>query len=210
MGKKDPRVDAYIAKSAPFARPILAHIRTVVHAGCPDVDEAMKWSFPHFTYKGMLCSMASFKAHCAFGFWKGSLLKDNGGGTRSADAMGQFGRIASVSDFPPAKTLEALVRKAAALNDAGVKAPRRKVAPKPAPKAPADLLKALRANPRALAAFTASSPSHRREYLEWIMEAKRDETRRRRVATALEWIAEGKSRNWKYERKSPGRQTPAE
>ena len=93
MGITDPRVDAYIAKSAPFARPILAHIRKAVHTGCPDVEETMKWSFPHFVYKGMLCSMASFKAHCAFGFWKGSLLKDSVGSAASDEAMGQFGRI---------------------------------------------------------------------------------------------------------------------
>ena len=174
MGRTDPRVDAYIGKSAPFARPILTHLRKAVHAGCPDVEETMKWSAPHFVYKGMLCGMASFKAHCAFGFWKASLLKASGGGTKSDEAMGQFGRIATVDDLPGLKQLTALVRKAAALNDEGVKVPRRKkTAPKPPPTAPADFMKALRANKKAPAAFAGFSPSHKREYIEWINEAKR-------------------------------------
>jgi uncharacterized protein YdeI (YjbR/CyaY-like superfamily) len=200
MGTRDPRVDAYLAKSAPFAKPILSHIRKAVHAGCPDVEETMKWSFPHFVYKGVLCSMASFKEHCAFGFWKSSLLGHDAG-KKSSEAMGQFGRITSVTDLPSSSQLVALVRKAAVLNDHGVKAPRKKSAPKPVPTAPADFLRALRRNARALAAFKASSASHKREYIEWITEAKSDQTRQRRIATALEWLSEGKSRNWKYERK---------
>jgi len=202
MGSTDPRVDAYIGKSAPFARPILTHIRKAVHAGCPSVDETMKWSAPHFVYKGMLCGMASFKAHCAFGFWKGSLLEASGGGAKSDQAMGQFGRITSVDDLPGSKQLAALVRLAAALNDQGVKVPRRKqAATKPPPNAPADFMKALRANKKALAAFTAFSPSHKREYIEWISEAKTAETRQRRMATAPEWLSERNARHWKYQRK---------
>lgn len=200
MGSKDPRVDEYIAEAAPFAQPILRHIRKVVHAGCPDVEEAMKWSFPHFMYNGMLCSMASFQTH--LGFWKGSLLKDSGGGSKSTEAMGQFGRIQSVADLPGERALTSLVRKAAALNDEGVKVPRRvKAAPKPAPKTPPDLLKAFGASRKAQAAFDAFSPSHKREYIEWITEAKSDETRQRRIERAVEWMAEGKSRHWKYVRK---------
>jgi hypothetical protein len=199
MGSRDPRVDAYIAKAAPFARPILTHIRKAVHKGCPDVQETMKWSFPHFDYKGMLCGMASFKQHCTLGFWKASLLKQNGVGSKSADAMGQFGRITSVADLPLEKDLVALVRKAARLNDEGVKVVRR-TAPKPMSKTPPAFLAALRANRNALAAYEAFSPSHRREYREWIAEAKTDATRDRRIATTIEWLAEGKSRNWKYER----------
>jgi hypothetical protein len=202
MGTTDPRVDAYMARSAPFARPILSYIRKAVHAGCPDVEETMKWSFPHFVYKGMLCSMASFKAHCAFGFWKGSLLENHGGGAKSSEAMGQFGKISSVDDLPNARQLVTLVRKAAALNDQGVKVPRQKKGvPKPPPTVPADFVKALRVNPRALAAFNAFSASHKREYIEWISEAKTDDTRQRRMATAIEWLSEGRSRNWKYEKK---------
>jgi uncharacterized protein YdeI (YjbR/CyaY-like superfamily) len=149
----------------------------------------------------MLCGMASFKAHCAFGFWKASLLKSSGGGTKSDEAMGQFGRIVSIDDLPGSKQLVALVRRAAALNDQGVKLPRRqKVAPKPPLTTPADFMKALRANKKALAVFTAFSPSHKREYIEWISEAKTVETRQRRMATALEWLTEGKARNWKYQK----------
>jgi len=202
MATTDPRVDAYMARSAPFARPILSYIRKAVHAGCPDVEETIKWSFPHFVYKGVLCSMASFKEHCAFGFWKSSLLGHDGGGTKVSEAMGQFGRITSVADLPSSRELVALVRKAAALNDQGVKVARRKKAStKPAPTVPADFMKALRANKRALTTFTGFSPSHKREYVEWIEEAKTDATRQRRMATALEWLSAGKSRNWKYERK---------
>jgi uncharacterized protein YdeI (YjbR/CyaY-like superfamily) len=199
MGRKDPRVDAYIAKAQPFARPILTHIRKAVHAACPDVEETMKWSFPHFDYKGMLCSMASFKAHCAFGFWKASLLKDSGIPATSAEAMGQFGRLTSVAELPSEKVLGALVRRAASLNDEGVRAPRRKAAPKKPIDVPDELVAALKKNRKALAAFDAFPPSHRREYVEWIVEAKTDETRQRRIATAVEWMAAGKARNWKYE-----------
>ena len=201
MAHTDPRVDAYITKSAPFAQPILQHIRKAVHAGCPEVEETIKWSFPHFVYKGMLCSMASFKAHCAFGFWKGSLLKDELGDPKARDAMGQFGRIASLDDLPASKQLVALVRRAAALNEQGVKVARRPSTVKAAPVVPADFRKVLRTDKKALATFTALSASHKREYLEWFDEAKTLDTRQRRMATAIEWLSEGKARNWKYERK---------
>jgi uncharacterized protein YdeI (YjbR/CyaY-like superfamily) len=200
MGTRDPRVDAYIARSAPFAQPILTHLRRVVHAACPDVEEGMKWSVPHFMHQGILCSMASFKQHCAFGFWKASLLEGVGG--RPAEAMGQFGRITSIEDLPAERTLRRLVKDAARLNEQGVKAPRR-VSKKPRPDTapPADLAAALKKNRKAAAAFQGLSPSHRREYLEWITEAKGEATRARRLATTLEWLAEGRRRNWKYERK---------
>lgn len=198
MAITDPRVDAYIQNAAPFARPILQHIRTSVHAGCPDVEETIKWSFPHFVYKGMLCSMASFKAHCSFGFWKGSLLEVPPNGT----SMSQFGRITSLDDLPGSKELIRLVRQAAALNDDGVKIARpKRTALKPAPKAPADLQTALKANAAASATFKSLSPSHKREYIEWITEAKTAPTRQKRLMTTIEWLAKGKSRNWKYERK---------
>jgi uncharacterized protein YdeI (YjbR/CyaY-like superfamily) len=198
MGKKDPRVDAYISNAAPFARPILARIRDTVHASCPDVEEAIKWSFPHFMYKGMLCSMAAFKQHAAFGFWKGSLVT---GGPRSDDAMGHFGRITTVDDLPPRQVLARLIKKAAALNDQGVTVPRvpRKATPK-AVSVPPDVAAALRKNKSAQRCFAALSPSHKREYLEWITEARTEPTRARRLAQAVEWMADGKSRNWKYER----------
>jgi uncharacterized protein YdeI (YjbR/CyaY-like superfamily) len=197
MGSRDPRVDAYIAKSAPFAKPILTYIRKAVHAGCPDVEETMKWSFPHFMYKGMLCGMASFKEHCALGFWKGALLP--GGAGKAKEAMGQFGRIASVTDLPGEQALVKLVKQAAALNDEGVNVVRQKRA-KPPLRTPPDLMEALKKNGKALATYEAFSPSMRRDYVEWITEARTDETRTRRLETAVEWMAEGKSRNWKYER----------
>jgi uncharacterized protein YdeI (YjbR/CyaY-like superfamily) len=198
MPVKDPRVDAYIARSAPFARPILAHLRAVVHAAVPEVEETIKWGFPHFQHEGMLCSFASFRAHCAFGFWKARLLL---GDAASGGAMGQFGRITALSDLPSRPALVKLVRKAAALNEAGVKVtrtPRR--AARPEARVPADVAAALRGNARAKATFEAFSPSRRREYVEWIVEAKGADTRARRLATAVAWMAEGKSRNWKYER----------
>ena len=152
MGKRDPRVDAYIAKAGEFAKPILTTVREAVHASCPGVEEAMKWSFPHFLYKGMLCSMASFTQHAAFGFWKGSLVL--GGSAKGADAMGQFGRLTKVSDLPSKKVLAGYIRKAVALNDQGVKIER---APKkPAPKTvtvPASLAAALKKNKKAQTAF---------------------------------------------------------
>jgi hypothetical protein len=143
MGSKDPRVDAYIANAQPFAKPILKHLRRVVHDACPSADETMKWSFPHFEYKGMLCSMAAFKEHCAFGFWNQSILSEE---QKSADAMGQFGRLTTVADLPAERTLAGLVKKAAALNDQGVKPKREAKPPRPPLKAPAYLTDALRKN----------------------------------------------------------------
>ena len=196
MGKRDPRVDAYIAKAADFAKSILTHIRDVVHEACPEVDEDLKWSTPSFMYKGILCGMAAFKQHATFGFWKHDLVT---GSPRVDGSMG-FGRLTKVSDLPPKKELIAYVKKAAALNEAGVKPTRApmKRAPKPPATAPSDLVAALRKNKRAHTTFDAFSPSAKREYVEWITDAKTDETRARRLKTAVEWIAEGKHRNWKY------------
>jgi uncharacterized protein YdeI (YjbR/CyaY-like superfamily) len=191
---RDPRVDAYIERSAEFARPMLARLREIVHAACPEVQETMKWSSPHFDYHGPLCGMAAFKEHCAFGFWKGSLIVEN----PSDQAMGQLGRLTSLRDLPAKKTLTTWIRKAMKLNEDGVRVPRAQRAGRPAVRLPEDLRKALRKNAKARAAFEAFSPSHRREYVEWIEEARREETRARRLATAIEWMAEGKSRHWKY------------
>ena len=201
MGTRDPRVDAYIGRAQPFAQPILRHIRRVVHAARPDVQETMKWSFPHFDYKGIFCAMAGFKAHCTFGFWKGALLRDRVKGVPSGGekAMGQFGRITALSDLPGEKTLVRIVQAAAKLNDDKVAVPRSKPKPKPPIKVPPYFSAALTKNKKAAAAFEAFPPSHRREYLEWVTEAKTEETRNKRLATAVEWIAEGKGRNWKYE-----------
>jgi len=204
MGNKDPRVDAYIARSAGFARPILVHLRTLVHAACPEVEETLKWSSPHFMYKGMLCGMAAFKEHCAFGFWKEKLLRDRLEGLAVADrsAMGQFGRIAAISDLPDERTLLSLVREAVALNDRGIKAPARsRLKGNRRLKVPDYFAGALRRNRKALATFEQFSATNKREYVDWVVEAKGEETRQRRLDTAITWMAEGKIRNWKYMRK---------
>jgi uncharacterized protein YdeI (YjbR/CyaY-like superfamily) len=197
MGKRDPRVDAYIEKSAPFAKPILKHLRKIVHTGCPAAEETIKWQFPHFDYKGMMCSMAAFTHHCSFGFWKGTLIFGNK--KTEEEAMGQFGRITSIADLPPEKTLISYVRKAAQLNDAGVKAPGRAKPKKKEPlKIPEYFTSALRKNAKATKTFESFSYSNRKDYVEWVAEAKREETRNERLATSLKWLAEGKPRNWKY------------
>jgi uncharacterized protein YdeI (YjbR/CyaY-like superfamily) len=197
MPQRDPRIDAYIAKSADFAKQILTYIRETVHAACPDVVETMKWSMPFFEYHGPLANMSAFKAHVGFGFWKGALVHGHGSGDDQR-AMGQFGRITSVQELPPKKELVALIRKAMQLNEDGVKVPKKKPAKRAELPVPTELATALAKNRKARANFDAFAPSHRREYNEWVGEAKRDETRTARASQAVEWIAEGKGRNWKY------------
>lgn len=201
MATNDPRVDAYIAKSQAFAQPILRHLRAVVHEACPDVEEAMKWSFPHFDYRGaMMCSMAAFKQHCAFGFWRGAQLL--GADSRNAEAMGDFGRITSLSELPSNARIRSLVKQAMELTDSGTANTARKkspVAKKPV-RVPNDLAAALAKHKTAAAAFAGFPPSQRREYVEWITEAKTAATRERRLLTAIEWLTDGKTRNWKYQK----------
>lgn len=203
MGKADKRIDAYIAKSADFAKPILTHLRELVHEACPAVEETMKWSFPHFDYKGMMCSMASFKQHCAFGFWKASLMSDsNRLLTQSREAMGQMGQIKSLEDLPPDDVLIAYIREAARLNDEGVKLPSRaKTAETKDLSVPDYVSDALKQSQKASETFENFSYSNKKEYVEWIKEAKTEETRNKRLATAIEWMTEGKSKNWKYEKR---------
>jgi uncharacterized protein YdeI (YjbR/CyaY-like superfamily) len=198
MGKKDPRVDAYIAQAADFARPILKHLRAVVHKNCPDVEETLKWSVPAFMHHGILCNMAAFKAHCTFGFWKHDLIvKDDG----TADtAMGSFGRLTSVDQLPSDKVLAGYLKKAMAFNEAGIKITKPKSKAKKELVIPDYFMAAVKQNKKALAAFEAFSYSHKKEYVEWVTEAKGEDTRRRRLDTAVQWLAEGKSRNWKYEK----------
>jgi len=196
VAQRDPRIDAYIGKAPEFAKPILTHVRALVHEVVPDVEETMKWSVPHFDYKGVLCGMAAFKQHCNLIMWKGALIPGDDG----RDEKGQFRNITSLSDLPPDRTMKALLRKAAELNEQGVKTPRTAKAKAPLP-VPAELKSALQKNKKAAAAFEKFPPSHKREYAEWISGAKGADTRQRRVETAVEWIAEGKSRNWKYERR---------
>lgn len=200
----DPRVDAYIAGAAEFARPILQHLRSLVHKACPGVKETMKWSFPNFEYHGaILCNMAAFKEHCSFGFWKASLMKDPEGillRKEDKNGMGHFDKIVSRKDLPTDRILLAYIRQAAQLNEEGVKVPRPRAAPKKELPIPPALAAALKKNKTAQSTFDAFPPSHRREYIEWITEAKTEETRDRRIATTLEWLIEGKSRNWKYKK----------
>ena len=202
MASRDPRVDAYIQKSADFARPILEHLRDTVHSAAPSAEETIKWGMPFFVIDGrILCSMAAFKAHCAFLFWKGSQVVGDSA-HRSDKAMGQFGRITKISDLPSKTVLTGYIRKAMVMHEELAKSP-----PRPKPKTkkpaipmPAPFKAALAKSKKASAAFDKLSPSHRREYLEWITEAKTEATRDRRIATSMEWIAEGKSRMWKYTR----------
>lgn len=201
-GHRDPRVDAYIEQAAPFARPILEHVRRIVHDACPDVAETMKWNTPSFEFQGLLCSMAAFTAHCTLGFWKGEVLAPSFPAlTKGGASLVRLGPFRSVRDLPAPTVLRTLVRAAAALNAQGVQPVRtRRPVRTSAVRAPADLRAALQKDTKARASFGTLRPSHKREYVEWITEAKRDETRQKRIATTIEWLREGKSRNWKYER----------
>jgi uncharacterized protein YdeI (YjbR/CyaY-like superfamily) len=195
MPTTDPRVDSYIDNAAAFARPILAHLRAAVHTGCPQVVETIKWGMPFFVHEGKnLAFMAAFKAHAGFGFWRGREVVDAGKGN---EAMGQFGRLTQASDLPGKRELARLVKDAVTLAAAKA-APKPKASARSAPELPDDLARALARNADAQAAFEAFAPSHRRDYIEWIVEAKRDETRERRLMQTIEWLAEGKTRHWKH------------
>jgi len=192
----DPRIDAYIAKAAPFAQPILTHIRERVHAVAPEAEETLKWSMPSFTVDGkILLSMAAFKAHATVGFWRGQDL----GLEASHEAMGQLGKLTSVADLPPDDEFDALIRKGVELARTAPAPRKTKHEPKPAPVMHPDFVKALAANPNAKAVLDGFPPSAQRDYLEWIAEAKQDATRAKRIATAVEWLSEGKRRHWKYQ-----------
>lgn len=204
MPTKDPRIDLYIYNAADFARPILLHLRELVHVACPEVRETIKWSFASFDYKGPMCSMAAFKQHCAFGFWKASLMKDKTltKNAESESAMGHYGKITSLKDLPSDKKIIAHIKEAMMLNEKGIKLPPKKVTTaKKEVVVPDYFLKQLKKNKKAFATFENFSPSHKREYIEWITEAKTDETKNRRMETAIEWMSVGKSRNWKYMKK---------
>jgi uncharacterized protein YdeI (YjbR/CyaY-like superfamily) len=195
--KTDPRIDAYIDdKAADFARPILRHLRDILHEACPDCEETLKWGMPSFLYKGkILAGFASFRAHATFGYWSGSQVVDTSG--KSPTAMGQFGRLASLDDLPDRATLIDLTRKAMQLIDDGVK-PVHKTT-KPPFTVPQDLQAAIDGAPAAKATWDAFPPSCKREYVEWVTEAKRDETRTKRLNQTIEMLGEGKRRHWKYE-----------
>lgn len=203
MEKYDPRVDAFIEKAAPFAKPILVHIRKVVHEASPKVTETVKWGMPFFDYKGPVAMMSAFKQHCGFGFWKSSRLSDPNGYLRGSDeeaAAGSFGRIEKMEDLPPDEALADFVRQMVAINEAGIKETKAPAAPKAEIAMPADFNDLLSGSPQALENFFNFSPSKKREYLEWITESKSDATRQKRMEQALEWISEGKSRHWKYQK----------
>ncbi len=198
MADKDPRVNAYIAKAAPFAKPILRQVRKLVHQGCPEVQETMKWSMPHFDYHGIMLGMAAFKEHCSIGFWKGELILGKPAG--SDGGMGHFGKVANLKELPSEKQFIEYVRKAAALNKQGIKKPadRKPKSARPELTIPEYFLTALRKNKKAAATFEEFSYTNKKEYLDWLTEAKREETRSQRLRTAIAWLAEGKVRNWKY------------
>ena len=201
---KNRLIDSYIKKSAEFSKPVLNHLRELVHTSCPEVEEKMKWSFPHFDYKGeMMCSMAAFKQHCAFGFWKASLMKNSQKMFEKygKTAMGHLGQIKNLKDLPPDKVLIAGIKEAMKLNEDGIKTPKSKPVTKEDIKTPDYFMTALKKNKKALETFQNFSASHVREYVEWITEAKTEATRSKRIETALEWLSEGKSRNWKYIKK---------
>jgi uncharacterized protein YdeI (YjbR/CyaY-like superfamily) len=201
----NPKVDAYIAKSQPFAQPILSHIRELVHKACPEVEETIKWSMPFFQVRGVILGhMAAFKQHCAIGLWgpeMNAIL--NAAGLHSEDGMGSLGKITSLKDLPADKQMLGYYRHAAELIVTGQRTKSlvrpKKAAKKPAPEIPAELTAALKKNKAAAKVFAAFSPSCQREYSDWITEAKRPETREKRITQAVEWIAEGKQRNWKYQ-----------
>jgi len=194
---RDPRVDAYIARAAPFAQPILKHVRERVQAAAPEAEEAIKWGAPGFTIDGkILLIMAAFKAHAALNFWRGQEIGDGG---PKAGAMGQFGKLTSLDDLPPDAELDSLIREAADLAKTAP-APRKvKHEPKPAPELHPEFAAALKTNPKAQQVLDGFPPSAQRDYLEWISDAKQDATRAKRIATAIEWLSEGKKRHWKYQ-----------
>jgi uncharacterized protein YdeI (YjbR/CyaY-like superfamily) len=204
MANTDKRVDAYIAKSADFAKPILTHLRQLIHAACPRATETVKWGMPFFEYNGsLLCNMAAFKQHCSFGFWNAGQMKDANNKLQVKDrgAMGNFDRITSVRDLPADRVMTSYIKEAVGLIEKGVK---KKATPKKAPKpelpVPPELAAALKKSKKAQACFEGFSPSQRREYIEWITEAKTDATREKRIATTVEWLEEGKQRMWKYQK----------
>lgn len=203
MGKYDKQVDAYIAKSADFAKPILEHLRELVHEAVPDIEETIKWGFPHFDYKGIMCSMAAFKNHSSFGFWKGAIMKDPHGvmSIVGKTSMGSFDKIVSLKDLPSDKILKQYIREAAKLNEDDVKLVKAKPKALKSVEVPAYFLKELKKNKKALETFQNFSNSNKKDYVEWITGAKTEDTRESRMETALEWIAEGKIRNWKYLKK---------
>lgn len=206
MNNLNPAVDAYIEKALPFARPILTKIRKAIHKACPEIKESIKWGMPSFDFHGPIAGMASFKAHCAFFFWKAPLLDDPEGylqkrAAEGGSAMGNFGKITSLSELPPEKVIIGFVKQSMQLNEKGIKVPRKKAALVKEPEVPVDLSALLKKNKVARQTFDAFPPSHRKEYIEWINEAKTEATRMKRTLATFELLKAGKSLNWKYQSK---------
>lgn len=198
--KRNPEVDKYISSAQPFARPILKHVRELMHIGCPEVVETIKWGMPHFEYHGVIGSMAAFKEHAVFGFWKQDLIPGMKQYIKEKEAMGSWGRITSLKGIPPDKDIIKFVQVAAKLNEEGIKSPKR--TPKPVVvNMSDDFMKRIRANEKAYKTYENFSPSNKKEYVEWIQDAKTEDTRTRRMKTAIEWMSEGKPRMWKYIKK---------
>lgn len=203
MGAYSKRIDTYISNANDFAKPVLTHLRSMVHKACPKVEETIKWGFPHFEYKGMLCYMAAFKQHCTFGFWKGALMKDEQMVMTDLgeSAMGHFGKIKNISDLPANKILLAYLKEAVRLNEEGVKLPPKKINKLKVVQVPPDLKKALAKIKTAAETFNSFSNSNKKDYVDWLEDAKTEATRAKRLALAVEWMTEGKVRNWKYIKK---------
>jgi uncharacterized protein YdeI (YjbR/CyaY-like superfamily) len=198
MASRNKAFDAYIANAPEYAKPILEKIRETVNGVSPEIEEELKWGHPSFTYKGILCGMAAFKEYCAFHFWKGGLILED---KKQGEQMwAQLGKLRSIKDLPPKKVIQGYVKKAMELNDLGTQAPKRPTKPKKPLAMPDSFMAAIRKNKQALVTYEKFAPSHQREYIEWITDAKTDETRDRRIEQAVEWMSQGKPRNWKYMR----------
>jgi uncharacterized protein YdeI (YjbR/CyaY-like superfamily) len=196
----NPAVDQYINKAKPFAQPILIHLRELVHQACPTVEETIKWGMPTFEYKGLMCGFASFKEHCTFGFWKASLMSDPMlmENAKTEDSMGHLGRINAIKSLPSDKKIISLIKEAMKLNDDGIKVVKAKPITKKELVIPTEILDAIKKNKKAFATFEAFSQSNKRDYIDWFNEAKTQATKEKRLAQAIEWMQEGKPRNWKY------------
>ena len=199
MPTLDPRIDAYIEKAAEFAQPVLVHLRGLIHEACPDIKETLKWSMPSFEHKGIVCGFAAFKKHVTFMFWKQSLLETDAF-PKNKTAMGSFGRITSLKDLPSDKVIIGLIHQAVELNEKNNKTEKKHAVAKKELMVPEDMTKEPAKNKKAKTHFEEFSYSKKKDYVEWITGAKSEATRIKRLATTIEWVAEGKSRNWKYEK----------
>lgn len=205
MGAKDKKVDDYIAKRPDFAKPILNHLRELFHKAHPAFEEKIKWGVPSFDHKGIVANMAAFKEHCALVFWKASLMKDPHKifAKEGKSGMGHLGKIKSLKDLPSDKILIQYIKEAVNLNENGIKLPSKKENKKDLeiPSYFKSALKSLPDGKKAWEIFENFSYSNKKEYIDWLNDAKTESTRKKRLETAVKWISEGKIRNWKYVKK---------